>query len=384
MNIGLDLRFWRSGTGGLGRYSQNLLKEMLLIDKENKYTAMITPEDEPEFDLTAPNLTTLVVPIAHYSPSEQTKLPKILKQQNFDLVHFANFNHPILYRRPFVVTIHDLIMHLFPTGSQKSSFLRKAAYRLTMRDCRRAKKIIVPSEATKRDLVNMLKFPDSKIVVTPEGSEALFRVHTDREKIAVRERLGLPKKYLLFVSRWEAYKGLPALLDAHEKLTAKYPDLGLVICGRPDKQNPQVTEIVRQKQAKNPRIVTPGFVADEDLAAIYSGATVYVHPSWYEGFGIMILEAFASGVPVVTSNTSSLPEVVGDAGMLVDPKNPQKLVEAITRILTDDKLAADLVTKGLERVKQYSWREMAKKTLAVYQEAIILSQKAGRKADQNG
>lgn len=370
MKIGLDLRFWRSGTGGLGRYSRNLLKELLKIDKDNQYTAIITPEDELEFDLHAPNLTKLVVPIAHYSLSEQTKLPKILKQQNFDLVHFANFNHPILYRRPFVVTVHDLIMHLFPTGAQKSSFLRKIAYRLTMRDCRRAKKIIVPSLATRDDLVRMLKFPREKIVITPEGSEEMFRIHTDREKIAVRERLKLLKEYLLFVSRWEVYKGLPALLAAHEQLVHKHPDLGLVICGKPDKQNPQIAELVRQKQFGNPNIVTPGFVGDEDLATIYSAATVYVHPSMYEGFGIMILEAFASGVPVVTSNTSSLPEVVGDAGLLVDPKNPNELVNAIERVLGDSGLAEELVAKGLERVKQYSWRQMAMATLSMYKEIL--------------
>ena len=336
MRIGLDLRFWRSGTGGLGRYSRNLLKELLKIDKDNHYTAIITPEDELEFDLHAPNLTKLVVPIPHYSLAEQTKLPKILKAQNFDLVHFTNFNHPILYRRPFVVTVHDLIMHLYPTGKQKKSLIRRAAYRLTMRDCRRAKGVIVPSQSTRDDLVKLLKFSPNKIVITPEGSEELFRIHTDREKIAVKERLKLPKKYLLFVSRWEEYKGLPVLLAAHEQLAQKYPELGLVICGRPDKQNPQITQLVQQKQTANPNIVTPGFVSDEDLAAIYSAATIYIHPSWYEGFGIMILEAFASGVPVVTSNTSSLPEVVGDAGLLVDPKNTDELVNAIDRILSDE------------------------------------------------
>ncbi|MCR4278277.1 MAG: glycosyltransferase family 4 protein [Candidatus Berkelbacteria bacterium] len=368
MKIGLDLRFWRSGTGGLGRYSRNLLKELLVIDQENSYTAIITPDDEPEFDLHAPNLTKLVVPTVHYSMSEQTKLPRILKAQNFDLVHFTNFNHPILYRRPFVVTIHDLIMHLYPTGAQKKSLIRKIAYRWTMRDCKRAKKIIVPSESTRRDLVGMLHYRHDKIVITPEGSEKMFRVHTEREKIAVKERLGLPKKYLLFVSRWEAYKGLPALLTAHEKLAEQFPDLGLVICGRSDTQNPQIAELVKQKQAANPNIVTPGFVSDEDLAAIYSAALTYVHPSMYEGFGIMVLEAFASGVPVVTSNTSSLPEVVGDAGVSVDPKNLDELANAIEKILINKELAEELVAKGLERVKQYSWRQMAASTLAVYRD----------------
>jgi len=370
MKIGLDLRFWRSGTGGLGRYSRNLLKELLLLDKENQYTAIITPEDEDEFSLTAPNLKKLVVDIPHYSLSEQTKLPGILKAENFDLVHFANFNHPILYRRPFVVTVHDIIMHLFPSGKQKKSKLRQVAYKQTMRDCRRAKKIIVPSQSTKNDLVKLLKSPEEKIVITPEGSEGLFRVHTDREKLAIKERLKLPKQYLLFVSRWEKYKGLPVLIEAHRQLTEQFPDLGLVICGRPDPFSSGVTNLVEQAKSENQNIVTPGFVSDEDLAAIYSAAAVFVHPSLYEGFGIMILEAFASGVPVVTSNTSSLPEVVGEAGLMVDPKSETEIAAAVTKILSDKDLAQTLVGRGLERNKMFSWKKMAEETLDIYRSAL--------------
>lgn len=368
--IGLDLRFWRSGTGGLGRYSRNLLTELLKIDHENQYTAIITPEDLKEFKLTAPNLRTLVVDIVHYSPAEQTKLPKILNAENFDLIHFANFNHPILYRKPFVVTVHDLIMHLFPTGAQKDSLVRKLAYRLTMNDCKRAKKVIVPSQATKNDLINMTKFPAGKIVETAEGSEASFRFHDEKEKKAIRSKFGLPEKYMIFVSRWERYKGVDTSIYAHEILLKKYPQLGLVICGRPDKQNPDIAEIVKQKQAEGLPIFTPGFVTDEDLKALYSAASVYVHPSQYEGFGIMILEAFSSGVPVVTSNTSCLPEVVGDAGLMADPRSPEEVAKQIDKILSDPKLAAELIAKGATRVKKYSWAKMAKETLDIYKEVL--------------
>jgi len=368
--IGLDLRFWRSGTGGIGRYSRNLLAELIKIDQTNQYTAVITPADEPEFELTAPNLRSLVVDIPHFSYAEQLKLPKILNEQKFDLVHFANFNHPILYRRPFVATIHDMIMHLYPGSFQRGSRLHRLAYNLTFADCKRARKVIVPSQATKNDLTRLLKFPPAKVVVTPEGSEKLFRLQTDREKLAVKERLKLPKKYLLFVSRWERYKGLPVLLAAHQTLTERYPDLGLVICGSPDSQNPEIAQLVSQAKAGNKNIVTPGWVSDEDLAAIYAAAAVYVHPSWYEGFGIMILEAFAAGTPVVTSNNSSLPEVVGDAGLLVDPNSSDEVAAAVDRILSEPELAKELVQKGQERLKHYSWAEMAKQTLAVYQEIL--------------
>ncbi len=371
MRIGIDLRFWRSETGGVGRYSRNLLTELLKIDHENEYTAIITPKDDPEFNLTAPNLKKLVVPIVHYSITEQIKLPPILYKQKFDLVHFAMFNHPIFYRKKFVVTVHDMIMHFYASGKQKDSLIRTLAYKWDVNDCKRARKVIVPSEATKMDLIKSLGFPEKKIVVTPEGSESSFRVHTEAEKDAIRKKLNLPEKYLLFVSRWEEYKGLPALISAHRKLSKRFPELGLVICGKPDKQNPSVSQLVEFAKHDNPKVITPGFVSDEDLQAIYSAATVYVHPSWYEGFGIMILEAFASGVPVVTSNTSSLPEVVGDAGLLVDPRNVEEIIEKINSILANPTLAKTLVEKGLARVKEYSWKKMAEQTLEVYRQAFL-------------
>ncbi|HUD20770.1 MAG TPA: glycosyltransferase family 1 protein [Candidatus Saccharimonadales bacterium] len=365
--IALDVRFWRSSTGGLGRYSRNLLTELLKIDQENQYTAIITPDDLKEFHLEQKNLTKLVVDIPHFSYAEQLTLPKILNKKTFDLVHFANFNHPLHYRRPFVLTVHDLIMHLFPP---EQSWIRRQAYKMVVNDCKRAEKIIVPSQSTKDDLVRMLKFPAGKIVITPEGSESLFRLHDRSEILSVRKKLQLPEKYLIFVSRWAKYKGLTALIEAFDIVRKKYPDLGLVICGKADKQSPEIAELIKEKQAAGEKIITPGFVDDKDLAAMYSAAAVYVHPSWYEGFGIMILEAFASGVPVVTSNVSSLPEVVGDAGLLCDPRSPEEIARQIEKILGDEKLAERLKMAGLKRVCQYSWAKMAEQTLRVYKECL--------------
>jgi len=370
MNIGLDLRFWRSSTAGLGRYSRNLLTELLAIDKGNRYTAIITPEDESEFTLQAPNLSKIVVPIGHYSLAEQTKLPGILRQQNFDLVHFANFNHPLLYRGKFVVTIHDLIMHFFPTGRKKDSFWRQLAYRRVMADCRRARKVIVPSHSTKNDLVKHLQFPSEIITVTYEGSEAEFRPHSPAETKAIKEKLHLPERFLLFVSRWEPYKGIGVLLEAFAQIRQALPEVGLVICGRPSPQAPEIATLIAKCQQSGEPIITPGFLSDEDLAALYSAASVFVHPSQYEGFGIMILEAFAAGAPVVTSNASSLPEVAGDAALLIDPNNKEKIAQAILSVLSDKKLAEQLRQKGLVRTKQFSWRQMAEETLVIYQKAL--------------
>jgi len=369
-NIGIDARIWRAQTGGLGRYARNLVRELVDLDRENQYTVVIAKEDEPEFDVTAPNFRPLVVDIPHYSYAEQLDLPKVLNKERFDLIHFTHFNHPLFYRRPFVVTVHDLILHLFPSGKQTKSPIRKYAYRWLMNDTKRADRILVPSLATKQDLITMLGFPGDKIVVTAEGSENKFRIHSEAEIKAVKKKFGLPDKYLIFVSRWEHYKGLPAVIEAYKQVKREIPELGLVICGRPVDQSPDVAEMVRSNQAADPHVITPGFVSDDDLAALYSGASAYVHPSWYEGFGIMILEAFAAGAPVVTSNVSSLPEVVGDAGLLVDPHDHNDIAEKIRQILTDPQLAKTLRQKGLARAKDFSWKKMAEETLAVYESVL--------------
>lgn len=371
--IGIDARILYKESGGLGRYASNLINELSAIDHENQYTVIITPRDETEYRVTAPNFRKLVVDIPHYSYAEQLKLLSILNKENFNLVHFTHFNHPILYRRPFVVTVHDLIMHLYPSGGQTKSLIRKLAYRLAMSDTRRAKKILVPSQASKNDLITMLNFPEEKIVVTEEGSEERFKMATAEAIEAVRSKYKLPKKYALFVSRWENYKGVTRLVDAFEKLYSDLPELGLVICGKPAKQSPEVGSYIfeRQKKSKGP-IITPGFVSDDDLSALYSGASVYVHPSLYEGFGIMILEAFGCGVPVVTSNNSSLSEVAGDAALLVNAEDVTEIATAIKKVITDESLAKQLRAKGLERVKLFSWKKMAEETFDVYKEVLGL------------
>lgn len=369
-SIGIDARFYRSTTGGLGRYTRNLLKELGKLDAENNYTVILTPEDEAEYISPGANFQKLVVDIPHYSVAEQRRFYKILNAQNFDLVHFAQFNHPLLYRRPFVVTIHDVIMHRFPGLNRQRSWIHQLAYRLVFNDCKRAKKVIVPSRSTEHDLVQELHFPAQKIVVTAEGSENDFTPHSAAQIAVIKKKHNLPDRFLIFVSRWEDYKGIPVLLPAFEILTRKFPDLGLVLCGKPDPQNPQVATTVTEAQQRGLNVITPGFVSDEDLKVLYSAASVYVHPSKYEGFGIMILEAFGAGTPVVTSNVSSLPEVAGDAALLIDPTSPDDIADKVGQILNSPELAETLRRKGYDQAKKFSWAKMAKETLSIYREVL--------------
>lgn len=368
--IAIDARFWLKETGGIGRYSKNLVRELAKLDNENEYTVIIPTAGQEQYDISASNFKPLVCDIPYYSYAEQKDLATLLNKQNFDLVHFTGFNHPILYRKPFVVTFHDLIIKFFPSGAQQTSAIRRAAFDMVAGDCKRAKAIIVPSEATKKDIVKIVHANPDNVIVTLEGSESSFRKASQSSIDAVREKYHLPKRYLIFVGRWEPYKGLPVLLEAFDELSKNDPELGLVICGRPISHRPEVGELVDYAQKNNKNIITPGFVTDDELVALYSGASAFTFPSLYEGFGIMVLEAFAIGVPVVTSNVSSLAEVAGDAALLADPKSSTDFASKIKMILDDPGLASELCRKGTERVKQFSWKKMAEETLAVYIKAL--------------
>lgn len=368
--IAIDMRFWAIRHAGLSRYSRNLLREVLKIDNKTHYTAILLPEAKEEFNLTAANLGTIYVDAPHYSIAEQTKLLSVLNKYDFDLVHFTSFNHPILYRRTFIVTIHDLILQLFPEDSGQQSLIKRSGYRIAMNDCRRAKRIIVPSQATKADLVRILNFPSNQIVITPEGAEKKFSPQPKERVQAVRKKFNIPETYVLFVSRWEKYKGLPVLLEAFDSLSARYPQLGLVVCGKPRSNSNAIVGQIKRLQTLGRNVIVPGFVSEDDLVSLYGGASVYVHPSWYEGFGIMVLEAMSTGVPVVTSNISSMPEILGDAGILVDPKSSQEIAGAIEKIITDPALQAKYRREGLLRAKQFGWDKMAQLTYEIYQELL--------------
>ncbi len=369
LRIGIDARVWRIETGGIARYTQALVRGLLEQDKVNEYTIIVNKEDAKHLHISAPNLKVLKVNIPQFSVAEQREFLHILNQEKFDLVHFTNFNHPIQYRGKFVVTIHDLIMYRFPSGAQTKSLIRKLAYRLIVRHTKRALKVIVPSTATAEDCVALLGLKDSQMVVIPHGGPTHVTV-SPSEITKVLTKFGIGKDYILFVSRWERYKGLDTLLEAFAILRQSFPDLTLVVCGKPVATSPDVAGLVRIAQEADLKVVTPGFVTDAELGALYQGAKVYVHPSRYEGFGLMILEAFAAGTPVVTSNVSCLPEVAGNAAVLVNPTDPVELAESIRSILKDPALAEKLQHAGLARAAIYTWKKTAASTLSTYLQAL--------------
>ena len=368
MNIGIDARFYRASTAGLGRYTRGLLHELVKLDRKNNYTVFITSDDEKEYDINASNFTKVVVPIIHYSLKEQINFCAILNKYQLDLMHFLNFNHPILYRKPFIATIHDLTMLLFPIGRSQKSILRKAAFKMVMKNAvTKSKYAIAVSEATKKDCIKYLGAKPEKIKVIYEAYDAMYHPNYSQEEInKVLSKYQINKPYLLFVSQWRPHKGLPELIKAFALLKAKFQiPHELVITGKANKDFPNVISAINNSKFKK-NIITPGFVAEKELPLLYRGSTAFIFPSFYEGFGLGGLEAMACGTPVISSNISSLPEIFGNAAIYFNPNNILEMAKIIFDTISNKTLLNKMSKLGMQKSQQYSWRKMAKETLNLY------------------
>jgi len=265
-----------------------------------------------------------------------------------------------------VVTVHDVIAlalpELFP---MKKRLVLKTAFS-TIR--KQVDLVVAPSESVKEDVMRHLKVERERIVVIPEGVEERFQPSGDPVRLeAVRRKYGLPPEYVLFVGVLEPRKNIPTLLRAFALLLAEKLDLGLklVIAGGRGWGLAEIGTMVRSLGLQG-HVLFPGFIDEADLPHLYRGALLFVYPSLYEGFGLPILEAMGCGVPVITSNTSSMPEVAGDAAVLVDPTKPETLALAMASVLTDEALREKLRQKGIARARGFSWDAVARKTLEVY------------------
>jgi glycosyltransferase involved in cell wall biosynthesis len=279
-----------------------------------------------------------------------------------DIYHSTNFITPPLRKARGVVTIYDLIM-LFPEFGVPL-FPREELRRYI----ERADAILAISEHTKRDIIHFFNVPEDKVRVTLLAADERFRCIADPEGIrSVLGRFGIEGDYVLYTGPMELRKNVPAIVRAFAtlKVEKRVPHRLVLAGNKGGGCYDEVLEIVRTLGLENDVIFT-GFVPDEDMPYLYNGAALFAFPSLYEGFGLPPLEAMACGCPVVTSNTSSLPEVVGDAGLMVDPHRPEELADAMGKILGDSALRAELREKGLRRAAEFSWRRCAEETLAVY------------------
>lgn len=366
--IGIDARLFRKAHGGIGRYTRELLFHLFSIDAQNEYFVFLTGADMSEWEWDIPNVTPVVVEIPHYTVAEQTKFAKVLNSYDLDLVHFLNMNHPLAYRRPFVVTLHDLTIWHMPETSTKgrASLVKQQAYKLVLRRAMKAaRKVIAISEHTAHDAENALKLPHAKMEVIYEGGPQPVSLEFGSKKI-VQDYLGTRQPYILFVSQWRAHKGILTLLEAFAEFKQKtgLPHQ-LVLLGKQEAASEKIRKAVVESPVAS-EIITPGFGPEELLPALYTYASAFVMPSEYEGFGLPVLEAFTYGTPTIVANSSSLPEVAGNAACYFEPGDGAALAQALTQVTTDAALVEKLRNAGLEQLQKFSWINCAEQTLQTY------------------
>jgi len=298
---------------------------------------------------------------------EQALLPWHLLKEKIDLLHSLAFVLPLWCPRPGVATIYDLSFVLYPEGL--SPWRRLYLRSLTPPSARRAKKIIVLAESTKEDLVRLWGIPREKIRVIPCGVDPTFRPLVQGQVLSdFRRHRGLPERFILFVGTLEPRKNVTVLLEAYAQLKGEVPH-SLVLVGAKGWRGEEVLAQI-ERSGLSDKVLFVGYVEPRELPLWYNAADLFVFPSLYEGFGLPPLEAMACGTPVIASHTSSLPEVVGEAGVLVDPRSPEGMAEAMGRVLGNGELREDMRRKGLERAKGFSWPQAARETALVYQEAM--------------
>lgn len=369
MRIGIDASSTIPPRTGVGNYTHHLLQALGKIDKENEYIlyfnyfrpGKIVPNfEQPNFEKAINRIPSKVQRILH----NNFKLPIELFVGKIDVFHNPNYFLPPTRGAKEVVTIHDLTFKRFPetqTGKDARYFNKWVPEALKM-----ANEIITDSQNTKRDIIELLGVPENKInVVYGAVDQRFLPINNIQILQEVKIKYNLPEKFLLYVGMLEPRKNIPSLLRAFAVLKKQHFYHKLVAVGGKGWLYDEIFEIASQLNLTED-VIFAGYVPDEDLPAFYNLADLFVFPSLYEGFGLPPLEAMACGTPVVCSNASSLPEVVGDAAIMVDPYDMEGLAEAMHKALADVTLQQKMRAKGLKRAKLFSWEEAAKKTLAVY------------------
>jgi len=373
MRICLDISPAVHHRAGLGRYTQELVTALMTIDTENEYVAFYNRPSEAQVDPPLDRLPHLTTNL----PNKPWRMSVLLAQfmhlpqdrlfPGVDLFHATDHLLPRLSQVKSVFTLHDLVFRFYPETHMP---LNRWFLTLMMpRFLQAADAVIAVSECTKRDAIRLYGVDESKIRVIYEGVNPRFRLATPEAISAVRQNHNLPEHFILSVGTIEPRKNLNTLLAAYRALRHRGAEFKLVIVGKKGWLYQGFFRMLHELGLED-EVIFPGFVPDDDLPALYSAADLFVFPSLYEGFGLPLLEAMACGTPVVTSDVSSLPEIVGDAAITVDPHNAEELAEAILRILEDPVLRARLQNKGLARAKIFSWEDTAKRTLEIYEEVF--------------
>jgi glycosyltransferase involved in cell wall biosynthesis len=364
MRIGIDARLVYYSQAGITQYILRLTQGLAEIDRENEFIILQSRKDK-HIIVDKPNFKRVSLWTPSHHRLEQVALRVEIAGLDLDVLHSPDFIPPFHLRCKSIITIHDLAFLVYPHFLTKES---ARYYGQIDQAVKRTDHIIAVSESTKQDTIRLLGVPEHKITVIYESANPIYRPVNDQEALEQTKRKHhITGDFILFVSTIEPRKNLLTLLKAYRQLLDSYKDnVRLVVVGRRGWLSEEVFTLVEELKLTND-VLFLGRVSVEDLLHLYNAAQLLVQPSFYEGFGLPPLEAMACGTPVVVSNVSSLPEVVGDAALLVDPEDVSELAVAIWRVLTDQVLRADLIAKGLKRAQCFSWEKTARQTLELYQ-----------------
>jgi len=334
----------------------------------DSFVLLCRREDVDFVQALGPQFRALVVGAANYSVREQISVPLALLRAHVDVFHAPHYVVSPLTRGPFVVTIHDCIHLRFPQYLPNRAAPLYAQAFMTMA-ARRARRVLTVSQASKDDILHYLGVPASKVEVIHNAiDERLAETPSEADITRVRERFLLTSPFVLYAGNIKPHKNVERLIEAFSLLRQRGVDgVKLLIIGDEISKYPNLRRLVHRFQLHQ-HVRFLGFVPDATLAVLYRLASVFVFPSLYEGFGLPPLEAMAAGAPVITSNVSSLPEVVGDAAILIDPLDAGAIAQAMQRVLRDPALRADLIRRGHARVTQFSWERSVARTREVYAE----------------
>jgi glycosyltransferase involved in cell wall biosynthesis len=380
MLIGIDAsRTTVARRTGTENYSLHLIRHLVALSESHRFRLYFNRPPPP--DLLPATAEQRIMPFPRLWT--HVRLSREMLADPPDLLFVPSHVLPLIHPRCSVVTVHDLGYVHYPEAHTLSQnlYLRWS----TRYNARSARRVLADSEATRQDLIDHYQISGERIVVVyPGRDESLAPVHDPDRLAAVQARYGLAGPYLLYVGTLHPRKNLVRLVQSFGTLVGSAaPETGgrprglqLVLAGQKGWLYDEILHEVR-RIGLGDHVVLTGYVADEDLPALLSGALAFVFPSLYEGFGLPILEAMACGTPVVCSNASSLPEVAGDAALLVDPLDTEQLTSALQQVATYEGLRNELVAKGFHQVQQFSWRRCAEETLRVLEDAAFVQEDVG-------
>ena len=373
LHVGLNAQLLSLGRNyrgaGINWYIYNLLRHLPQIMGRYRYTAFLSERrflPQPSLSLCRSLLPTVRAPVRIFW--EQVIQPIVLRREGVDLLHAMAFVAPLTLPCPAVVTVYDLSFLRFPQSARPLNRLYLSLF--TRWSVQKARRVIAISESTRQDVIELLGKPPEEVEVVYCGVDERFCPQDAAAVEAFRHEKGLPERFILFLGTLEPRKNIISLLKAYARLAASGGSIpALVIAGAKGWFYREIFAAVEKLDLEE-RVIFAGYVPEKEKMLWYSAAEVFVYPSLFEGFGLPPLEAMACGTPVIVSDTSSLPEVVGDAGLQVPSTDVEALAEAMATILHSSAVRAEWQKRGLDRAASFSWRESARQTLGVYDRAL--------------